>query len=170
MALPHPKWNEGKGMFTRQGSSWRCKIPWNGLGINPAGEMQGIPTILPWTPSVVSHLPLQLCLRSPGPPGRIEFTQDPSWESLMDLLPNPTDTGPFAANSGWGVGFEGRGFGIRHCLQEQPSSCQREFYSPFPADFQHFNGIFFFPSQHISSLSPNLWFSRRGFGAASSVT
>lgn len=66
---------------------------------------------LPWTPSVVSHLPLQPCLRSPGLPGRIDFIQDPSWEFLMDVLPNPTDRGPFAANAGWGIGFEGRGFG-----------------------------------------------------------
>lgn len=35
----------------------------------------------------------------------MESTQDPSWESLMDLLPNPTNTGPFAAGSGWSVGF-----------------------------------------------------------------
>lgn len=35
----------------------------------------------------------------------MESTRDPSWESPMDLLPNPADTGPFAAGSGWSVGF-----------------------------------------------------------------
>lgn len=112
MAPPHPRWNEGKGMFTRQASSWRCKIPWNSLGINPASEMQGILTILPWSPSTVSHLPLQPHLGSPRRPGRTEVTHDPGWEFLMDVLPNSTDTGPFAANSRWSVGFEGCGFGI----------------------------------------------------------
>lgn len=51
-------------MFVRQGSSWSCETPWKGLGIDPAGETQGIPTILPWAPSAVSHLPLQPCWRS----------------------------------------------------------------------------------------------------------
>lgn len=48
VAPPHPRWNGGKGMDARLGSSWRCGTPWKGLGINPAGEIPGIPTLLPW--------------------------------------------------------------------------------------------------------------------------
>lgn len=142
-------------MFTRQGSSWRCKTPWKGLGINPAGEMRGIPTILPWAPSVVSDLPLQPCLTSLGHPERMEFTQDPSWESLMDVLPNPTDTGPFAADSRWSVGFEGCGFGI-HWLPPKatkfmPQGILFSFSSRFPALFWDF---FFLPAHFIPFPRP----------------
>lgn len=106
------------------------------------------------------------CLRSPGPPVRMEISQDPSWESLMDVLPSPTGTGPFAANSGCGVGFEGRGFGIHRLPPKAtgflPEGILFSLSSRFPALYWDF--FFFLPAHLIPfpkplDLQERLWSS-----------
>lgn len=90
----------------------------------------------------------------------MESTQDPSWESLMDLLPNPADPGPFAAGSRWSVGF-GTHRLTSKAMELMPEGISFSISSTL---------LGFFFTWHLSSLSPNPRFSGRGFGAASSAT